>query len=88
MPAIENGDSEILLAHELTHIVHASTAKLSGGWERKIATLIIQEGLATRISKEIIPHQAGLPILAGYKNAMSIIIKFKRNPAILRPVFI
>lgn len=54
---IENGDSEILLAHELTHIVHGSTAKLSGGWERKIATLIIQEGLATRISKEIVPHQ-------------------------------
>lgn len=54
---IESGNSDITLAHELTHIVHAKTAKLSGAWERAIATIIIQEGLATRMSKEIVPHQ-------------------------------
>jgi len=54
---VENGDSDILIAHELTHIVHAKTAQLSGTWERTIATVIIQEGLAAHMSKEIVPDQ-------------------------------
>lgn len=54
---IESGDSDITLAHELTHIVHSKTANLTGAWERSIATLIIQEGLATRMSKVIVPNE-------------------------------
>lgn len=52
---IENGESDILLAHELTHIVHAQTANLTAEWERTIAATILQEGLATRVSQFIVP---------------------------------
>ena len=51
---IENGDSDILLSHELTHIVHAQTANLTAEWERTIASTILQEGLATQVSKFIV----------------------------------
>ncbi|ATP41006.1 hypothetical protein CSE16_13615 [Solibacillus sp. R5-41] len=52
---IENGDSDILLSHELTHIVHSHTANLTAKWERTIASTIIQEGLATQVSKFLVP---------------------------------
>ncbi|EJR54916.1 hypothetical protein IIM_01856 [Bacillus cereus VD107] len=54
---IENGTSEssIMIAHELTHIVHAKTANLSTSWERTIGSTILQEGLATQVSKYIVP---------------------------------
>lgn len=55
---IENGDSDIILAHELTHVVHARTAHLTAEWERTIASTILQEGLATQASKYIVPGQA------------------------------
>lgn len=54
---IETGNDDILLAHELTHIVHAKTASLSGDWERSIATVILEEGLATRVSAHIVPGE-------------------------------
>ncbi|MBS8263865.1 hypothetical protein DYI25_05365 [Mesobacillus boroniphilus] len=52
---IENGDSDIFLSHELTHIVHTQTANLTGEWERTIASTILQEGLATQVSKSLVP---------------------------------
>ncbi|NKE04001.1 DUF2268 domain-containing putative Zn-dependent protease [Mesobacillus selenatarsenatis] len=52
---IENGDSNIHLAHELTHIVHSQTANLKGEWERTIGSTILQEGLATQVSKCLVP---------------------------------
>lgn len=52
---IENGKSDVMLAHELTHIVHSYTAQLSAQWERTIASTIVQEGLATQVSKRIVP---------------------------------
>jgi hypothetical protein len=52
---IENGESDIILAHELTHIVHTQTANLTAEWERTIAATILQEGLATRVSQFIVP---------------------------------
>ncbi len=52
---IESDSSEIMLAHELTHIVHSHTANLSGEWERTIASTILQEGLATQVSKYLVP---------------------------------
>jgi len=54
---IENGNSDIYLVHELTHIVHAHTAQLTGEWERTIASTILQEGLATQVSKFIVPGE-------------------------------
>lgn len=60
---IENGDSDIILAHELTHIVHTQTANLTAEWERTIASTILQEGLATQVSKFLVPgHQDELYI--------------------------
>jgi hypothetical protein len=54
---IENGNSDILLAHELTHIVHSQTANLSANWERTIASTILQEGLAAHVSKYLVPGE-------------------------------
>lgn len=55
---IENGDSDIYLSHELTHIVHTHTAHLTNSWERTIASTILQEGLATQVSKYLVPDEA------------------------------
>src|SRR5699024_1561909 len=52
---IESESSDITLPHELTHIVHSKTADLKIKWERTIATLVLQEGLATQVSKYIVP---------------------------------
>lgn len=46
---------DILLTHELTHVVHMKTAELTGAWERSVASTVIQEGLATQISKHFVP---------------------------------
>lgn len=54
---IENGESDIFLSHELTHIVHSHTANLTGEWERTIASTILQEGLAIHISKFLVPGE-------------------------------
>ncbi|WP_246010406.1 DUF2268 domain-containing putative Zn-dependent protease [Bacillus yapensis] len=51
---IENGESDIFLSHELTHIVHSHTANLTGEWERTIASTILQEGLAIHVSKFLV----------------------------------
>lgn len=52
---IESEISDIFLTHELTHIVHAKTASFSGEWERTVGTAILQEGLATQVSKQLVP---------------------------------
>ena len=54
---VENGNSDILLAHELTHIVHAKTAGFSANWERTIAAVVLQEGLATQVSRHLVPGE-------------------------------
>ncbi|MGN4443520.1 DUF2268 domain-containing putative Zn-dependent protease [Bacillus cereus group sp. MYBK79-1] len=54
---IENGtaESQIMIAHELTHIVHAKTANLSNSWQCSIGSTVLQEGLATQVSKYLVP---------------------------------
>ncbi|NIK12588.1 hypothetical protein [Alkalibacillus almallahensis] len=52
---IETELSSITLYHELTHIVHSKTANFSLTWERPIASTIMQEGLATRVSQYMVP---------------------------------
>lgn len=54
---VESDSSDILLAHELTHIVHARIAKLTGEWERTIASTVLQEGLAAQVSKAVVPGE-------------------------------
>jgi len=54
---IENGESDLLLAHELTHIVHSHTARLTADWERTIGSTILQEGLATQVSRFLVPGE-------------------------------
>ncbi|WP_449354993.1 DUF2268 domain-containing putative Zn-dependent protease [Virgibacillus natechei] len=54
---IENQLSDIIFVHELTHIVHAETASLEMNWERPIAELILQEGLALHASKHLVPGE-------------------------------
>ena len=55
---VETGASDIFLAHELTHIVHAKTANLSMAWERSIGSTVLQEGLAMRVSQALVPGHA------------------------------
>ncbi|QPC45861.1 hypothetical protein [Mangrovibacillus cuniculi] len=52
---VECNNTTIILSHELTHIVHASTANFSTKWERSIASTILQEGLAMHVSKQLVP---------------------------------
>ncbi|HLR65574.1 MAG TPA: hypothetical protein VK105_00355 [Virgibacillus sp.] len=52
---IENQLSDIIVVHELTHIVHATTASLEMNWERPVAELMLQEGLALHVSKYLVP---------------------------------
>lgn len=52
-----NRDSEILLLHELAHVVHSHKADLSAVWERSIASVIIQEGIAMHTSKVLVPER-------------------------------
>lgn len=49
--------SLITLSHELTHIVHAKTANLTSQWERSVGSTILQEGLATQVSKYIVQNE-------------------------------
>lgn len=43
------------LAHEGAHAVHMVVDHLSGGWERSVATTMLQEGLAIHVSREVVP---------------------------------
>lgn len=54
---IENQLSDIIVVHELTHIVHAETASLEMNWERPIAEIVLQEGLALHVSKHLVPGE-------------------------------
>lgn len=44
-----------LLRHELTHAVHMMVARLPGTWERSVAQLILEEGLAMRSVEAQLP---------------------------------
>lgn len=54
---IEGESTDVVLTHELTHIVHSKTAGLTTQWERSVASLILQEGLATHVSRYMIPGE-------------------------------
>ncbi len=46
---------QVVLAREFTHIVHAKTSGSKGAWLRPLATVLMQEGLALRASKAVVP---------------------------------
>lgn len=48
-------ERELVLPHEFTHAVHMVTAGLNGGWERPVAQIVIEEGLATRVTQALVP---------------------------------
>jgi imidazolonepropionase-like amidohydrolase len=45
----------LVMPHEFTHAIHVVTAGLSGGWERSVAELVLQEGLAMRATQALKP---------------------------------
>lgn len=47
----------LVLPHEFTHAVHLAKAGLTGSWERSIAQLILEEGLATRCTEKLVPNR-------------------------------
>lgn len=52
---IEDGENQIVIVHELTHLVHGKITGFTANWERPVASLIVQEGLATQLSKYLVP---------------------------------
>jgi hypothetical protein len=48
-------DLTLILPHELTHIVHSVNAGMALNWERNLASLVLQEGLATRATQALVP---------------------------------
>lgn len=76
---IESGSSDILLVHELTHIVHAKTANLTPHWQRTIALTIMEEGLATRVSQFLVPGEADERYIEHKENWLSSCIGKKEE---------
>ena len=54
---IEAGESSITLVHELTHLVHGKLTASAMSWEKTVAEMIFQEGLATQLSKHLVPNE-------------------------------
>jgi len=52
---IENGENEVVITHELIHLVHGSLTGSTMNWEHTVASLVLQEGLATQLSRYLIP---------------------------------
>ncbi len=50
--------------HEIVHALHMEMAGLSGGWERSIAQLVLQEGLAMRATQALMPDRPDLEHLS------------------------
>jgi hypothetical protein len=45
----------LVLPHEFTHAVHLMVAGLPGTWERPLAQVVVEEGLATRVTAALVP---------------------------------
>lgn len=52
---IENGENQITIVHELTHLVHGKMIGSAMSWGKTVASLVFQEGLATQLSKYLVP---------------------------------
>ena len=47
---------ELRMTHELTHALHISMGSFSGGWIRTIGTTVLTEGLAMRVTQQLLPN--------------------------------
>lgn len=54
---VEAGLDEIVIVHELTHLVHGKIIGSTMSYEKTVASLVFQEGLATQLSKYLVPGQ-------------------------------
>ncbi len=55
---IDNKELELTMTHEFTHAVHLKTAgRMLGKQTSNIATLVLREGLAMRLTEQLIPGQ-------------------------------
>lgn len=52
---VEEGVNQVTMVHELIHLVHGKITGFAAGWERPVASLVMQEGLAMRLSKHLVP---------------------------------
>ena len=52
---VETQKDDILFIHEFIHLVHSKMAGFQTEWERSIASILLTEGLATQLSKHLIP---------------------------------
>ena len=53
---VEEGINQITMVHELIHLVHGKITGFTAGWERPVASLVMQEGLAMQLSKHLVPN--------------------------------
>ena len=51
---VEEGEKPITMVHELIHIVHGKINGSTMNWERPVAALVMEEGLATQLSKHLV----------------------------------
>ena len=52
---IENGEKQVTVVHELIHLVHGTMTGSAMSWEKTVASLVFMEGLATQLSKHLVP---------------------------------
>lgn len=52
---VESGENQITVVHELIHLVHGTMTGSSMSWEKTVASLVYMEGLATRLSRHLLP---------------------------------
>lgn len=52
---IEGGENQITVVHELIHLVHGKMIGSVMSFEKTVASLVFQEGLATQLSKHLVP---------------------------------
>lgn len=60
---VETGEKQITIVHELIHLVHGKISGSAMGFGRPVASLVFQEGLATQLSKYLVP---------GYEDAVYV----------------
>lgn len=60
LPVEQEEEQRILqLPHEMTHDVHAANAGMQlGTWERSVARLVLEEGLAQRATEQLMPGRS------------------------------
>ena len=53
--SVESGENPIIIVHELIHLVHGKLIGSTMSFEKEVASLVFQEGLATQLSKYLVP---------------------------------